>query len=322
MIESYINFKEYLARLKKDELIGLIDNYNKLCEIFKCKKIENYNKCKKEELLELIEEIKEDYVKGIIMNLDLKDYEALKEIIKKSNNEILNNNKKLTSYLLEKHIFWQDDNIQIPSDLKIKEVLKSKEIIKHIKKWNGVYDLIQGIIIAYGVIDKKYFDTIISNIDDFKLIELKLEFYYKKEFIINEKMLVSNKLNSKKRINKYFKNQKYKVFTTREFIKMGQNNYHHNIKSYKRFIKMLKNHYVFKRNDIDFVYNNVVIPYLYTSINEEEMAYKMLEETITNLFEFKGEKLKEKMLSEITEIRNEFPLWEYRGYTKMEVNHE
>ena len=85
---------------------------------------------------------------------------------------------------------------------------------------------------------------------------------------------------------------------------------------------MLKNHYVFKRNDIDFVDNNVVIPYLYTSINEEEMAYKMLEETITNLFEFKGEKLKEKMLSEITEIRNEFPLWEYRGYTKMEVNHE
>ena len=50
MIESYINFKEYLARLKKDELIGLIDNYNKLCEIFKCKKIENYNKCKKERI--------------------------------------------------------------------------------------------------------------------------------------------------------------------------------------------------------------------------------------------------------------------------------
>ena len=177
MIESYINFKEYLARLKKDELIGLIDNYNKLCEIFKCKKIENYNKCKKEELLELIEEVKEDYVKGIIMNLDLKDYEALKEIIKKSNNEILNNNKKLTSYLLEKHIFWQDDNIQIPSDLKIKEVLKDKEIIKHIKKWNGVYDLIKGIIIAYGVIDKKYFDTIISNIDDFKLILERIKGY-------------------------------------------------------------------------------------------------------------------------------------------------
>ena len=31
-------------------------------------------------------------------------------------------------------------------------------------------------------------------------------------------------------------------------------------------------------------------------------------------------KLKNKMLLEIAKIRDEFPLWEYRGYTKMEVN--
>ena len=47
---------------------------------------------------------------------------------------------------------------------------------------------------------------------------------------------------------------------------------------------------------------------------------KRLEETIENLFEFKSEKLKNKMLQEISKIRNEFPLWEYRGFTKMEVN--
>lgn len=101
---------------------------------------------------------------------------------------------------------------------------------------------------------------------------------------------------------------------------MGKNIYHHNIKVYKKFIKILKNYYVFKNKDIEFVDENIVIPYLYNSLNEEDIAYKRLEETIENLFEFKSEKLKNKMLQEIYKIRNEFPLWEYRGFTKMEVN--
>ena len=79
-------------------------------------------------------------------------------------------------------------------------------------------------------------------------------------------------------------------------------------------------YYVFKNKDIEFVDENIVIPYLYNSLNEEDIAYKRLEETIENLFEFKSEKLKNKMLQEISKIRNEFPLWEYRGFTKMEVN--
>ena len=51
-------------------------------------------------------------------------------------------------------------------------------------------------------------------------------------------------------------------------------------------------------------------------------AKKELEETIITLFEFKGDKLKQKMLEEVMKIRLEFPLWEYRGFTKLEVNNE
>lgn len=83
---------------------------------------------------------------------------------------------------------------------------------------------------------------------------------------------------------------------------------------------MLKNNYVFRNSDIEFVDKNIVIPYLYNSLNEEDVAKKNLEETIEKLFEFKGDKLKQKMLEEVMKIRDEFPLWEYRGFSKIEVN--
>ena len=85
---------------------------------------------------------------------------------------------------------------------------------------------------------------------------------------------------------------------------------------------MLKSNYIFRNKDIEFVDKFIVIPYLYNSLNEEEVAKENLEETVTKYFEFKGDKLKTKMLSEIMKIRDEFPLWEYRGFSKMEEKNE
>ena len=101
---------------------------------------------------------------------------------------------------------------------------------------------------------------------------------------------------------------------------MGSSIYHHNIKSYKTFIRVLKRNYVFSKDDIVFIDNNIIIPYLYNSLNEEKIANKNLENTIINLFEFKGDKLKQKILSSVKLIREDFPLWEYRGFSKNEVN--
>ena len=307
------------STLKKDELIKIITDYNKMCEIFDETKIED-TKSKKDVLVEKINEIKNKYLKYLIMSLDLKDYESLKNILKKNDTKTLNEHKELINYFIDKHIIFQKDNLEVPNDLEFKRCFKNKDILKYVKKWNRIYDLANGIIIAYGVVSKKYFSFIISGIEEKDKIISKLEFYYKKEYIIEDKMIVSTKLSNKKRINKYFKDNNYKCFTNKEYVEMGKNIYHHNIKSYKKLIKTLKNFYVFKNKDIKFIDDNIVIPYLYNSLNEEDIANKNLEETIISLFEFKGDKLKNKLLQEISKIRNEFPLWEYRGFTKMEVN--
>ena len=38
MLEIGINYKEYLTKLKKEELVKIITIYNKLCDIFECEK--------------------------------------------------------------------------------------------------------------------------------------------------------------------------------------------------------------------------------------------------------------------------------------------
>ena len=83
MIEIGISYVEYLNKLKKEELIKIITDYNKMCEIFDETKIED-TKSKKDVLVEKINEIKNKYLKYLIMSLDLKDYESLKNILKKN----------------------------------------------------------------------------------------------------------------------------------------------------------------------------------------------------------------------------------------------
>ena len=307
MIEIGVNYIEYLKKLKKEELIKIINDYNKLCDIYKEEKLDN-TKAKKDKLVNDIVNIKDKYLKYLIMSLDLNDYNNLKEVLKKNTTKVLNEHKELINYLKDKYVIFQEDNLVIPNDLNYKACFKNKEITNYVKKWSRIYDLVNGMIIAYGVISEDYFSFVTSGIEN------------KEEYIIDDTKIVSTKLSNKKRINKYFKDNNYKNFTNKEYVEMGKNIYHHNIKVYKKFIKILKNYYVFKNKDIEFVDENIVIPYLYNSLNEEDIAYKRLEETIENLFEFKSEKLKNKMLQEISKIRNEFPLWEYRGFTKMEVN--
>lgn len=319
MFQSELSYKEYLNKLKKNELINIINDYNKLCDIYGFEKI-NDAKSKKEVLVDLIDNVKENYTKGIIMSLDKQDFLSLKEMIKKSSMESLNNNRALINFLKSKYILLLNDTLEIPKDTKINEILKDRKVQKHIDYWTNVYDFVNGVIIAYGVVDISYFNELIKDAKGKNNIFKMLDFYYKRNYIIEADRLISNKLSNKKRIDKYFKNKNYKKFTIKEYIALGRSIYHHNIKSYRKFIRMLKNYYVFKKKDIEFVDKYIVIPYLYNKINEEEVAKSILEETIVKLFEFKGDKLKTKMVTEIVKIRNEFPLWELSGHSKMEGN--
>ena len=317
-------YQDYLEKLNKEKLQSIIDDYNLLGKVFNYESI-NTKRQKKEDLLKQIAEIKDNYFKYFVMSLDLKVFNTLKQLVfKKVNDDYLKENREFINYLLAKNILFQEQELMLAWDVSdlLKKLIRDKEVIKYVKTWNRIYKLVDGIIVAYGVVSRKYFDIIVSGIDNHEQIIPKLEYYYKKEYLIDSKKIMSTKLTNKKRINRYVKNDKYKMFTNKEFVEMGNSTYHHGIKSYKRFIKMLKNNYVFRNSDIEFVDKNIVIPYLYNSLNEEDEAQKNLEETVITLFEFKGDKLKQKMLAEIMKIRDEFPLWEYRGFSKLEVNNE
>lgn len=317
-------YQDYLEKLNKEKLQSIIDDYNLLGKVFNYESI-NTKRQKKEDLLKQIAEIKDNYFKYFVMSLDLKDFNTLKQLVfKKVNDDYLKENREFINYLLAKNILFQEQELMLAWDVSdlLKKLIRDKEVIKYVKTWNRIYKLVDGVIVAYGVVSRKYFDIIVSGIDNHEQIIPKLEYYYKKKYLIDSKKIMSTKLTNKKRINRYVKNDKYKMFTNKEFVEMGNSTYHHGIKSYKRFIKMLKNNYVFRNSDMEFVDKNIVIPYLYNSLNEEDEAQKNLEETVITLFEFKGDKLKQKMLAEIMKIRDEFPLWEYRGFSKLEVNNE
>lgn len=314
MIQSNVSYKEYLNKLKKNELINMINDYNNLCDIYKFSKIDNVTS-KKNILVNLVNDVKDEYVKAIIMSLDINDYNILKKLIQKNNKNIISDDNTLVNLLIDKHVLWKKDVLEVPNDIDLKKILNDKTIKKHISYWTNVYKLVDGIVIAYGVVDINFFNKLIDGAMEKDNIFKMLNVYYKRNYLIDSSKVICTKLTNKKRIDKYFKDKKYKEFTIDEYIELGNSKYHHNIKAYKKFIKILKNYYVFKRKDIEFVDMNIVIPYLYNKINEEQNAKNSLEENVIELFEFKNDKLKKKMIKEIEKIKLEFPLWELRGYS-------
>ena len=160
------NYITYIKKLKKDELINIINDYNSLREIYGGIKIETKN-AKKDKLIEDITEIQNTYFKYVIMSLDLEDYNILKHLMtKKINSDYLLENRVFLNYLISKCILIQEQDLVIPKDTKvlISNLLKDKEVITYIKKWDRIYKLVDGVIIAYGIVDRKYFDIIISGI--------------------------------------------------------------------------------------------------------------------------------------------------------------
>lgn len=322
MIEISKNYKEYLNTLTKNNLVAIVKDYHELCDIYNFDKGLNIEKKKKQDVLDYIIDNINNYLVFFVKSLDLTDFEILKLIIsnpKKVTDEFLVENREFINFLLTKSILFQKENLEIPNDINhiLKNILNDKNVSLYVKKCNRVYMISSGLVVAYGVVDKGYFEKRLKDLDENAL--LKVAYYYKKDYVIEEKRVVSKKLSNKKKINKYLKNQNYKEFTNKELSELGESIYHHEIKSYKKLIKMLKNNYVFKNNDIMYVDKVIIIPYLYNSLNEEEVANKTLEETVIKLFEFKGETLKNKMLENIKKVREDFPLWEYRGKSKNEV---
>lgn len=311
-MNSNKKINEYLSKLKKEELIDLVNHFHMLCEVNDFHKAIEIEKEKKEFILDYLVDLYSKYVKFFISSLDNEDYNLLKKIIKKSS--ILSIDNKFLKYLNDSKILFANE---MPKETKslIKKYINNKKIVKDIRNNEKYYNIAKGIILAYGVIDINRFKELIGSYKYYLLISN----YYKKDYIIQNDRVVSNKLSNKKKINKYYKDKDIKEFSKKDYLNLGKNIYHHDIKSYKKLIKILKKNYIFKNYDIIFVDKMIVTPYLYNSLSDEKLARENLEQAIDNYFEFHNQKLKDMMLNNIIKIKKEFPLWEYRGKSSSEV---
>lgn len=304
-------YSEYIGKLKKNELVEVVNYFHKLCVINNYEVASAITKEKKKNIVDYLVDMHDKYIEFLIGSLDLKDWKEVKRIVKKTS--ILGVDNLLVEYLTKRRVLF-DGELAMETLTILRKLLKNKKIATKVKKNNRLYKIADGMILAYGVIDKDTFKNVIKE-ENIDLIEI----YYKKEYVIDNKKIVSTKLSNKKKINSYLENKKVKEFSVNEFYQLGCNKYHYKIKSYKKLIRILKKNYIFKNHDIIFVDDMIITPYLYKSLAEEELAYKELEKAISEYFEFNDSKLKNVLLENITKIRKEFPVWEHRGFSSIEV---
>ena len=302
-------FESFLNNASKQELTDIINHYNEIAAIFDNMVLVPVG-LKKEEIINYLVNYKKSYVKDILRTLNNKEFN---EVVKGKYNI------KLQRYLEESFLLNEDKVMY--SDIKdlVNELVKDKSIVDITKKMSGVDSIVKGIVIAYGVIDTNYFKKILDDFCDAEMLIGILKVKEHENYLIGSKMILSKLLTNKKRIERYYKNDKYKKFSIIEFKELGLSKHHHSMKEYKKLMGTLNNNYVFNRKDIEFIDENIIIPYLYTSINEEDVAKDILVKKLEEFFEFREDKIRNKIYELVLGIRNNFPLWEYRGYSKNEV---
>ncbi len=307
------NIRLYLEKLSKKELVDLINFYHELCDLNNSQKSLTITKEKKDILVDYLVDYHNKYLEYIVSLFSKDDYDNLLKLLKKTSTLGIDNS--FLEFLNNKRVLFNNE-MPLETYKELKRLVKQNIIKRKINSNTKYYSIANGIIIAYGVIDADTFNIIINSDTYMKKIQL----YYKKDYIIDNKKVYSNKLTNITKINKYLKNIEIKGFNQKDFLNLGNKKYHHHIKSYKKLIKVLKRKYIFKNYDIMFLDNYIIIPYLYSSLNEEKKANAELNEVIEKYFEFNNSELKSSIIKNISNIKNEFPLWELRGKSFKEVN--
>ena len=227
-MNNEVLYVDYLSCLKINEITDILNDYNKLCDIYNGKKVV-INKQDKMSLIKQVLMIRDIYLRYFIMSLDYDDYLSLKTII--SNNydlEFVKKNKEFVRYLSLKKVLFQKDTLELIVDmvLLIKDILRSRKMVNYIKKQDKYYKIAEGIIIAYGVIDRKNFEALCP-------IDINiLNYYYKKDYVIESRVVINKKLLNQSRIQKYMDFGGYKKFSKNDYYLMSSLKYHHKIKAY------------------------------------------------------------------------------------------
>lgn len=297
-MEENVLFEDLLKKLNKNTLIKITELFHQYCKVYTYSIAENITKNKKKDIISYLVDKQDIYLKFIIQSLSLADF-------KKANLKTIKDSSLVPN--LKNWGIMINDQIGIDTIKLIKKYTKQKSIVLVNKNNNELYALAKGIIVAYGVIAQEKWQDLLPNPAKCKL----LENYYNKEYYFTDSAVVAQKLTNKRKIESYFQNSNLKIFKPKEYIKLGNNLYHHQNKNYKKLIHTLKNNYIFQNSDIMFLDSKVIIPYLYNNRAMEDIALKELNANIDKYFEFGQNKLKNKLIDEIKKIKLDFPMWEY-----------
>ena len=318
---SEITYIDILKDLNKDKLINILDIYHL-----------KYSKNDKKELLInlIIDNLNTivDYTLALFQN---DEYANLKLIIKKKGKIKVNFNKTLLCFLnvMKRNylvIDLEDNTFLMPKELVLlyKAKIKSKETISLIENNTQEYNLINGYIDTYGVIDFEYFYNGYSK--DYKLNKAQtldrlnnISKFYLEFNIFKEKSniyIASNLIKSLKDCKKYYKKDKYKYYTNEELI----NNYTlkclDKTKSYHKLIKFINRNYEISKGHIKIINHFVLKPYLNEYQVNKQQADTILSALIDRYFEFNNDKHKNKFMVLFINITNDYPCWLLQGNIK------
>jgi hypothetical protein len=325
--EQYL-FKDYLDANTKINNEKLINKFNKLYDIYYNEKRKLKKEDKKSEINNLYLFL-DEYLKCFLLNLSYDNIKTLKRVLKYNKlRKIELSKKELFIYgCLDKYslCFINKENKSIEyiiyKDIKdsFDKLLNDNSFINLIKKNDLKLKLVKGIVEAYGALD----------INELKEIYIKFypednldELIYK----INCNVLMNNNFKVQKNkkdvliiFSKYFKtlDDTKKIFKKKvskpiysydEYISMSDYDYYYN-NEYKNLLKLIKHNYAFNNNDLNEFKEVVLNPFVVSYKMENKDAEEKLKENIKLRFEYKNDKLEDKIFKQIILVASNEPVW-------------
>lgn len=314
-------YKDYLDKLKKNDITKLLDSYN----------LSYQKNNKKDKLIQIIIDNLDNIVESTLDIFQEDELININYVIKKKGYVVVTINNLLLSFLntmVDNYLMFkeEDDEFVMPLELcdLFKEKIKRKTIVNKIKNNTKELNLILGNIDAYGIIEFDYFYNNYSKL--FKLTKdvafnriNKLSTFYKEYHILtdkNKKYIASNQIKNIKEAKEYLKNEKYAVYTNEELIDIHSFRFMKKVKSYKKLIHFIESHYEVEKGSFKVINKYLIIPFLEENQINRENANELCKELVDKYFEFSKEKYREKFISLLQSITLDYPSWSLRGYTE------
>ena len=319
-------FKDKLSTLTKADINFILEEFALLSDI----DTKAIKKLRKDDEIKIILFSLKNYLTDIFNEFYIKDYKALKQLLsyKTIRKVDLGYDEIKVLNCLEKYdlVFSLKKNNRIVyyfySDIKkiAIELLSNKEILKYIKQQENERILSCGIINAYGAItftnfclllNEKYPDLskelILKHINNQIVIQKEYKIYNKKDDIV----LYNKHFSSIKDVKKIVKEDIYS-YPYEDYLSFGKRDYKYN-PEYKRFIKLIKNKYVYQKGDLYFFQRVVLDKYVDLYRINIDDATTFLDKSIQDRFEYKNDGLKNKLREQITLLAKAEPNWEEKN---------